>query len=241
MTSLHEMLPKARALVMDLERRAADLEYRRGRLSDADIMLSELSTLLQLCESLVAQERREAQQRWRAQLAELGAQRDFLDQSLAKFKGAAGSAAAEARDREKLLRRRQNMPDFMVDAYAEEGASVSRSTAAAQGIVANATAQLGMLREQRETLKNAQRAALDVLNRLGVSQSLMRAVERRDAQDRILVFGGMALTGLILYFCIWYTGAPAADTAAAAGGAASNAAAAAARSAAQSGFDLARE
>ena len=44
---------------------------------------------------------------------------------------------------------------------------------------------------QRETLKGAHKKALDVLSRLGVSESLLRVAERRARTDRVLAYGGI--------------------------------------------------
>jgi len=40
-------------------------------------------------------------------------------------------------------------------------------------------------------------------NKLGLSNSLMRIVERRDVTDAYLVLGGMVLTIIVLYLC-WF-------------------------------------
>lgn len=196
------MIPKAKNLIFQLRRSVEELEQDRGHLSDANLMLSELSTQIQLCENLVHQERREAQAQWRHKLEELSFQRDFIDKELGKFQRRRGAAAQHERDRLEQLKRREQMPSFMAEAYAEEGSSIQRSSNMVDGIIDGARAQFGMLREQRETIKNAQRAAFDILNRLGVSQSLMRAVEQRDKQDLVIVvFGMVAVLGL-LYFLL---------------------------------------
>ena len=63
---------------------------------------------------------------------------------------------------------------------------------------------LRSLREQSETLKSAQRRVFDVLSLLGVSGSLLRAADRRVRADKLLVFGGIALTlGLFALFVYW--------------------------------------
>jgi len=55
------------------------------------------------------------------------------------------------------------------------------------------------LANQREMLKGTQKRVLDMLTTLGVSSSTIRIIERRNAVDKIIVFGGMALTSLCLY------------------------------------------
>ncbi|GBG75696.1 hypothetical protein CBR_g20321 [Chara braunii] len=57
--------------------------------------------------------------------------------------------------------------------------------------------------EQRERLKSAQRKALDMLNTVGLSSSLLRMAERRQFWDRWLVYAGMVVT-IVVVFGVWY-------------------------------------
>lgn len=45
---------------------------------------------------------------------------------------------------------------------------------------------------------------LDIANRLGLSSSLLRVIERRDTVDFWIVIGGMIVTLLFLYGCYVY-------------------------------------
>ena len=48
------------------------------------------------------------------------------------------------------------------------------------------------------------RKMLDIGNKIGLSNSTMRMIERRDATDAYLVFGGMIITLLVLYFLYFW-------------------------------------
>ena len=63
---------------------------------------------------------------------------------------------------------------------------------------------LGNLRSQRETLKGAQKRILDIGNTLGLSNHTMKLIERRIHEDKYVVFGGMAITLLIIILVIYY-------------------------------------
>ena len=54
---------------------------------------------------------------------------------------------------------------------------------------------------QRERLKGAHQKALDMLNLLGISQSVVRVMQRRNVTDRYIVYGGMAATTVFMYIC----------------------------------------
>lgn len=58
------------------------------------------------------------------------------------------------------------------------------------------------LKTQRLTLKGAQRKILDLANTLGLSNTVMRLIERRTYQDKFILYGGMILT-LVIMFLIW--------------------------------------
>jgi len=52
-------------------------------------------------------------------------------------------------------------------------------------------------------LQSAQRKMLDLLNSVGLSDSLLRVIDRRQRMDKWITFGGMILiTGLL--FGLWW-------------------------------------
>ena len=51
--------------------------------------------------------------------------------------------------------------------------------------------------------QSAKRKALDVLHGLGLSDSLLRAIERRQKLDAWLAYGGMAVVGGVLLWAWW--------------------------------------
>ncbi|CAN7989405.1 unnamed protein product [Ixodes hexagonus] len=60
------------------------------------------------------------------------------------------------------------------------------------------------LREQRTTLKGAHRKILDVANTLGMSNTVMRLIERRTYQDKFILFGGMLVTCVVMFLVVKY-------------------------------------
>ncbi|KAK4483762.1 hypothetical protein RD792_010965 [Penstemon davidsonii] len=63
---------------------------------------------------------------------------------------------------------------------------------------ATGVAVLSKYSEQRDHLKRDQRKALNVLNTLGLSNSLLRLIERRDRFDKWIKYPGMLFTIIIL-------------------------------------------
>ncbi len=62
---------------------------------------------------------------------------------------------------------------------------IHRSTAAVDDLEAHGANLLGSLSSQRERLKSAHKKVLDVMNTLGVSNSLIRVIERRQTMDLV--------------------------------------------------------
>lgn len=61
---------------------------------------------------------------------------------------------------------------------------------------------MGSLRNQREMLKNTRTRILDITNTLGVSQTVMRFIEKRSSTDRVILFVGMAAFTLFMIL-VW--------------------------------------
>lgn len=87
---------------------------------------------------------------------------------------------------------------------AAESESLTRSSRMVDGYLQTGQETLLELMSQRERLKGVQRQVFDMLNYLGVSNSLLKTVERRDVTDKILVFAGMLLISLLLLAIWWF-------------------------------------
>ena len=84
---------------------------------------------------------------------------------------------------------------------AESGSmkSVRRSGSMVDELLEQGASVLGNLSEQSATLRNVKRKVFSLLDKMGVSSSLLRVIDRRQRLDAILVYGGMFATVLILF------------------------------------------
>ncbi|KAK9752123.1 hypothetical protein QE152_g4522 [Popillia japonica] len=71
-------------------------------------------------------------------------------------------------------------------------------------MLSTGTNALESLRSQRFTLKGAHRRIVDMANTLGLSTHTMRLIDRRVAQDKIILFGGMLVTLIVIVLVIVY-------------------------------------
>ena len=70
--------------------------------------------------------------------------------------------------------------------------------------IAQSTNVISSLSSQREALKAARKVILDIGTRLGLSQTLLSAVTRRESGDFYIVVGGMMLTLITLCLVYWW-------------------------------------
>tara|TARA_B100001540_G_scaffold315174_1_gene341794 strand:+ start:13761 stop:14156 length:396 start_codon:yes stop_codon:yes gene_type:complete len=114
----------------------------------------------------------------------------------------------EQKEREELMRRVTDDEGFrsLVGEYdAESGSmkSARRSGMMVDELLETGANVLGNLTEQSATLRNAKRKMLTLLDKMGVSASLLRVIDRRQRLDAILVYGGMVFT-IVFVFIIWW-------------------------------------
>ena len=64
------------------------------------------------------------------------------------------------------------------------------------------SAILGNLREQGGTLKGAKKKVLDVMTYLGLSNTVLRLIEKRTYQDKFIFYGGMIICCVIMLL-VW--------------------------------------
>ena len=91
-----------------------------------------------------------------------------------------------------------------VDLEMAENASLSRSNIMMNDYLDSGRDTLNELTSQRERLQGVQSKVLQMMHLLGVSKSIMRAVENRDYFDRIIVFVGMIFILLLMFFIYFF-------------------------------------
>ena len=91
---------------------------------------------------------------------------------------------------------------ILIDRALEQSAALDRSHRGLDDLLSHGGAMLDSLREQREGLKGIQRKMLDVASTLGMSSTVMRLIERRQEGDKWILFGGMAVTCLVMYLVV---------------------------------------
>ncbi|WCJ43579.1 membrin 11 [Euphorbia peplus] len=140
---------------------------------------------------------------WKRKVEQVSEEAESLKQSLDRYVARNQRRMREAQERAELLGRANGESSHVLRIFDEEAQamqSVQNSKRMLEESLSTGSAILSKYSEQRERLKRAQRKALDVLNTVGLSNSVLRLIERRNRVDRWIKYMGMLITVVILYF-----------------------------------------
>lgn len=114
----------------------------------------------------------------------------------------------EIREREELLSKKFSANEqntaIMIDHALQHNTSLQNAHRGVDELLGSGTSILTNLREQKVTLKGAHKKILDIANTLGLSNTVMRLIEKRTYQDKYVLFGGMFITCVIMILVVKY-------------------------------------
>ena len=90
----------------------------------------------------------------------------------------------------------------MIDAALQHNTKLGDANREMDNLLGHGSSILTNLKEQRITLKGAHKKILDIANTLGMSNTVMRFIERRTSQDKYILYAGMIVTCIIM-FLVW--------------------------------------
>ncbi|CAI9117399.1 OLC1v1018791C1 [Oldenlandia corymbosa var. corymbosa] len=207
------LLLKSRDGLERLER----LEYSSSSSLDSspelfDSVKRDISQILSLCtemdhmwRSIPADPAKSQRGLWKRKVEQVAEEAESLKESLDRYSLRYQRRKQEAQERAELLGRANGESSHILrifDEEAEARQSVQSSSRMLEEAYATGVAILSKYSEQRDHLKRAQRKALDVLNRLGLSNSVLRLIERRNRVDRWIKYAGMVIT-IIIVIMVW--------------------------------------
>ena len=140
---------------------------------------------------------------WRKKITQLTDESASLRHALGKYASSRSAQQRELEEREALLAGGRGGGEHAIDINgfaAHESRRLHESDSAIDGLTGNATAVLDQLGQQRGALKGVHKRVLDLATTLGVSNSVMKMIERRQFLDKLIVYGGMLLVLALLWF-----------------------------------------
>lgn len=200
--SCQDLMGPARRLALEISTQLEQLELLGSEdgaaLRSVDSMVNRLAADVVALEGALLREAAGKRDMWKKRVAAVGEEcRGFRaaiykarsrDEVRAReLRAMAGRAGGGGRDNGAVL-----------DNLADESGSLGRSHAMMDDMADASRGVMGALLEQRARLKGAQRKVLDMANTLGLSNFIIRAVERREGCDAMIVCVGMVLTTVLL-------------------------------------------
>lgn len=114
----------------------------------------------------------------------------------------------EQQEREELLQRKftTNNGDtsIMIDHALQHNTQLHNASQGVDDLLGSGSSILTNLREQKAALKGVQKRILDVASTLGLSNTLIRLIDKRGTQDKWIVFGGILVTCVIMFLVVKY-------------------------------------
>lgn len=203
--SVSELLPEEKRRLHELELQFNEVE--RGSLtvhaSDVQLGLDEMVNRLDELERLIQNEPMKRREDCKRRLLHLRNAHSHIKTSLESWVRRSHAFNFEAQ-KKSLFGSADLEGGTISHAELAENASLTSSSRMMNQYIAIGQETLGNLIGQKERLKNVHRKVHDILNYLGLSNTIMRTVERRDAVDKWIVFGGMALIVLLLVLVYCY-------------------------------------
>jgi Golgi SNAP receptor complex protein 2 len=159
-------------------------------------------------EQLVLRETPAQREVWKRKIVELRDDATSIRRQGEHFDRIVNNNVRHQKERDEVLTRRRqrkvvsSKEERDLTNLADEGQSWQQSSYMVDDMLANGENQLNSLVEQRQRLRGVTRFLGQIGDRLGISNSTMRIIERRDITDAYFVFGGMVVTMIVIYF-VW--------------------------------------
>ncbi len=210
MTSIVELFPKSRKLAYDARQQLSQVQNNLLTASELYLSLDELQRQLNILEQLLSRETPAQREIWRRKILELREDASSIRRQGEFYHRMVNSNLRVQREREELLtRRRRRNKDGLGDTesamqnLAEESTSLASSQNMVGELLMSGQAQLNSLIDQRRRMRGVKRMVLNIGNTIGLSNSTMRMIEKRDENDLKLVIGGMIVTMIVTYV-VWF-------------------------------------
>jgi Golgi SNAP receptor complex protein 2 len=203
---LSELLPEEKRKLHELEQQLIELERGNAtiQVSDITIGLNEMTLRLDELDKLVLKEPKTRRDDCRRRVQHLRTTFNHIKDSLQNMVRRKDRTRYDANRRDLFAESNRNIEAGDLEAELAENGSLLRSGRMLNEYIAIGQETMSGLMSQKERLKGIQRKAFDILNSLGIANSLMRAVEGRDTVDKWIVFGGMAAILIIIILVYVY-------------------------------------
>ncbi len=188
-----------------MEQQLIELEHGNSviQTNDITIGLEEMANRLDELDKLVQKESKLRKEDYRRRVQHLRTMFNTIKTSLVGLLKRKEKMNYSTQRRELFAgARTEEDKDAMALELAENG-SLDRSGRMMNDYISVGQETLSELVGQKERLKNIQRKVFDIMNYLGLANSIMKSVDGRESVDKYIVYAGMALITMLI-FAIWF-------------------------------------
>lgn len=209
MTSIAELFPKCRKLAYDSRQQLSQVQNGIMFASELFLSLDELTRQLDIMEKLVLRETPAQREVWRRKIQELRQDSVAIRRNGEHYDRIKNTSLRHQKERDELLTRRRqrkeysNMEEQELANLADEAQSWNQSQYMVTDLIGQGEASLTNLLHQRQRMGGVTQFLGKISDSLGISNSTMKIIERRDVTDAYFVFGGMIITCIVIYFT-WF-------------------------------------
>jgi len=207
---ISEIFPEEKKRLFELEQQLFHLENGNTtiRISDVYIGLEEMGKRLDNLDQLASQESKLRRDDYRRRIQHLKSSYNHIKAGLDNYARTKNYYNQQSFDqqKQKLFGNGSTAIDINpnYDIEMAESESIRKSSSMVGDYIKQGQETLGELLSQKERLKGIQRRVFDIMNYLGISNSIMRTVERRDVVDKWIVYGGMLFITTLLFLIIFF-------------------------------------
>uniref|UniRef100_G3UDU6 Golgi SNAP receptor complex member 2 n=1 Tax=Loxodonta africana TaxID=9785 RepID=G3UDU6_LOXAF len=201
-------------------RQVHEIQSHMGRLETADkqslhlveneiqARIDQIFSHLERLEILSSKEPPNKRQNAKLRVDQLKYDVQHLQTALRNFQHQRYAREEQERQREELLSRTFTTNDsdttIPMDESLQFNSSLHKAHHGMDDLIGGGHSILEGLRAQRLTLKGTQKKILDIANMLGLSNTVMRLIEKRAFQDKYFMIGGMLLTCVVMFLVVHY-------------------------------------
>ncbi|XP_003222468.1 Golgi SNAP receptor complex member 2 isoform X1 [Anolis carolinensis] len=131
-----------------------------------------------------------------------------LQTALRNFQHRRYTREQQERQREELLAQTFTTNDsdttIPIDETLQFNESLQNAHRGMDDLLGSGNSILQGLRDQRVTLKGTHKKIMDLANMLGLSNTVMRLIEKRAFQDKYFMIGGMLVTCVVMFLVVQY-------------------------------------
>ncbi|KAG7356461.1 SNARE domain anchored protein [Nitzschia inconspicua] len=209
MTSIVELFPKCRKLAYDSRQQLAQVQNGILHASELFLLLDELSRQLDMMSEMVLRETPAQREVWKRKIKALQEEANDIRRQGEHYDRMVNTNVRHQKERDELLTRRRQHKEIHggeerdLTNLADEATSWQQSQYMVNDLISSGEASYNALRSQRQQMRGVSKFLGQIDDRLGISNSTMRIIERRDVTDAYFVLGGCVITCIVIYF-VWF-------------------------------------